>query len=321
MASYQSAAGRHSGRLSLALALSAAILLLEALGGVLTGSLALLADAGHVLADVAGLSLALLAIWFARRPASPRNTFGYYRLEILAALANGLLLLGVAAFILLEAWRRLGHPREVASAPMLALALLALAANLTSLKLLHGTGEHSLTLQAASLEVGADALGSLAVVVAAVVIHLTGWESVDTLFSVALALFMIPRTLHLLQATVQVLLEATPAHIELRELERALSRVPGVARIHDLHVWTITSGFVAMSGHAVLVQPSDANQVLAALRGVLERDFGISHSTIQLERAGPAGAEPCTDEACVVFDTTARDSARSPSAPPAVPSR
>jgi cobalt-zinc-cadmium efflux system protein len=291
---------RPVGRLLLVLALTTLFLVIEVAGSLLTGSLALLADAGHLLTDVTGLGLALLATWFARRPASPRNTFGYYRLEILAALLNGVLLLGVAVFILYEAWERLGQPAEIASTPMLLLALAGLGVNLIGVRLLHGAHEHGLHVQAACLEVVADALGSLAVVVAAVLIQVTGWALIDTLFSIGIGLFIVPRTVRLLSAAVQVLLEASPAHIDLDALERALARVQGVLRIHDLHVWTITSGFVAMSGHAVLDHPSDAVRVLASLRAVLERDFGITHSTIQLERLTGGDADPCPDETCVV---------------------
>jgi cobalt-zinc-cadmium efflux system protein len=289
--------GRPVGRLLIVLALSAILFAVQVVGGIVTGSLALLADAGHLLTDTTGLGLALLAIWFARRPASPRNTFGYYRLEILAALANGLLLLAVAAFILVEAWERLNSPRDVQALPMLALA--GLAANLVGVRLLHAEAHHSLNMQGAFLEVVSDALASVGVVAAAVIIQLTGWTVVDPLFSVGIALFIVPRTVRLLMAAVHVLLEATPTHIDVAAIEESLGQVAGVERVHDLHVWTITSGFVAMSGHAILNGRRDPGEVLAALRSVLADEFAITHSTIQLERRTPDGEELCADQSCV----------------------
>jgi len=287
-------------RLLIVLTLSGILFAVQVVGGIVTGSLALLADAGHLLTDTTGLGLALLAIWFARRPASPRNTFGYYRLEILAALANGLLLLAVAAFILVEAWERLNAPRDVQALPMLALALAGLAANLVGVKLLHADAQHSLNVQGAFLEVVSDAVASVGVVAAAIVIQLTGWTVVDPLFSVGIALFIVPRTVRLLMAAVHVLLEATPAHIDMAAIEESLGQVAGVERVHDLHVWTITSGFVAMSGHAILSGRRDPGEVLAALRGVLADEFAITHCTIQLERRTFNGDELCADQSCVI---------------------
>jgi cobalt-zinc-cadmium efflux system protein len=279
-----SAAGRHRGRLLVVFALTLAVLLAEVVGGLLTGSLALLADAGHMLADLAGIGLALLAIWFAGRPASPQRTFGHYRVEILAAVVNAVLLLGVAAVVLFEAWRRLRQPPEVAGAPMLAVAVVGLAANAASTWLLrHGQAE-SLNLRGAYLEVIGDLLGSAAVVVAAATIALTGFDAADPIASGLVGLLILPRTWRLLRDAVDVLLEATPRGLDLDEVRRHITEAPGVIGCHDLHAWTITSGMPVLSVHVVIEDQAVPGAVLDRLGACLSGHFDIEHSTFQLER-------------------------------------
>jgi cobalt-zinc-cadmium efflux system protein len=281
-----SAAGAHRGRLVAVFLVTLAVLLAEVVGGVLTGSLALLADAGHLLTDLAGIGLALLAVWFGSRPASLERTFGFYRAEILAAVANALLLVGVAAAVLVEAWRRLADPPEVASGPMLAVALAGLAANAVSMWLLRRGQAESLNLRGAYLEVLGDLLGSVAVVVAALVIGLTGWRAADPVASGVIGLLILPRTWALLRDAVDVLLEATPKDVDLAEVRRHILDTPGVAGCHDLHAWTITSGMKVLSVHVVLADGAAQGPVLDRLGACLGDHFDIGHSTFQLEPAG-----------------------------------
>jgi cobalt-zinc-cadmium efflux system protein len=279
-----SPAGAHRGRLLAVLAIGLAVLSVEVAGGLLTGSLALLADAGHMLADVAGLSLALLAVWFAGRPATPGRTFGWYRAEILAAVVNAVLLLGVAVLVLAEAWRRLQDPPEVAGGAMLAVALVGLAANTASLLLLRRGQAESLNLRGAYLEVLGDLLGSAAVIVAAAVIALTGLRAADPIASALIGLLILPRTWTLLREAVDVLLEATPAGLDLEEVRRHIREAPGVVDCHDLHAWTITSGMHVLSVHVVIEDQAVPGVVLDRLGACLAGHFDIEHSTFQLER-------------------------------------
>ena len=279
----QTAAGRSRGVLVGSLVITGGFLLIEAAGAVWTGSLALAADAGHMLTDVGGLVLALFATWIAARPPTPAKTYGYYRVEILAATVNALLLLAVAGFILVEAYQRLWAPREVLGGPMLAIAVGGLAANLFAAWLLRHDAQQSLNVRAAYLEVLGDALSSLGVVVAALVVMRTGITVVDPLVSALISVFIVTRTLRLLKQAVNVLLEGTPAHLNLGEIEDAMVRVPGVRRVHDLHVWTLTSGREAMSAHAVVDDVRESERLLETLHAVLHARFGIDHTTIQLE--------------------------------------
>ncbi len=277
------AAAAHRRRLAAVLVLSLTALVVQVVGAYLTNSLALLADAGHVLTDVAGLSLALLAIWFAGRPPTTARTFGYLRLEILAAVANAVLLLGVAAFVLLEAWRRAGEPPAVASGPLLAFALVGLAANLVGLVLLRDAQRHSLNMRGAYLEVLGDLGGSAAVIVAAVVIAITGWNGADVVASVLIAALILPRTWALLREATDVLLEATPKGIDMDHVRQHILDAPGVVDCHDLHAWTITSGMNVVSAHVVLADGADPAKALDSLSECLAEDFDIEHSTFQLE--------------------------------------
>jgi cobalt-zinc-cadmium efflux system protein len=261
--------------------------LVEVVGGLVTNSLALLADAAHMLTDVGGLGLALFAAWMSRKPATPRRTYGYYRVEILAALTNAVVLFLMAFFILYEAYRRFREPPEVASLPMLGVAAVGLVVNLIGIRLLRKASGDSLNMQGAYLEVVGDLLGSVGVLVAGVVMLTTGWYYADPLFGVGIGLFILPRTWGLMRQAVDVLLEATPAHINLAEVEKALLGVEGVAAVHDLHVWTITSGIEAMSGHVVLsggAAQAAADAVVERAAAALMEKFGIGHSTSQVER-------------------------------------
>lgn len=280
-----SAAATHRGRLVAVLLLNLAILGVEVVGGIAANSLALLADAGHMLTDVAGVGMALLAIWFAgRRPTSER-TYGYLRVEILAAVTNAFLLFGVAAFILYEAWRRLSEPPEIASGLMLAVALVGLAANAASLFLLRTAQHESLNMRGAYLEVMGDFAGSAAVIVAAVVIAATGWAPADIVASAVIGLLILPRTFALLRDATDVLLEATPRGVDIDHVRQHILDAPGVVDCHDLHAWTITSGMNVVSAHVILADGADAAKALDALCACLSDDFDIEHSTFQLETA------------------------------------
>jgi cobalt-zinc-cadmium efflux system protein len=282
---HASAAAAHRNRLVMVLGLSVVILVVEAAGAYASNSLALLADAGHMLTDVSGISLALLAIWFAGRAPTRDRTFGYLRLEILAAVANAVLLFGVAAFILYEAWQRLTAPPEVASGLMLAIALVGLGANAVSLVLLRDAQRDSLNMRGAYLEVLGDFLGSGAVIIAAIVIGATGWTQADAVASIVIALLILPRTFALLREATDVLLEATPKGIDMDHIRQHILDAPGVIDCHDLHAWTITSGMNVVSAHVIVADGADPAVTLGALCECLSDDFDIEHSTFQLETA------------------------------------
>jgi cobalt-zinc-cadmium efflux system protein len=275
-------------RLAVTLALTGLVMVVELIAGFWTGSLALLADAAHMLTDAAGLALALFAIWIAHRPPTPAKTYGYYRAEILAALVNAVILLVVAGGILTEAWKRWWAPGEVLAGPMAAVATLGLGVNVLSAALLHHGARASLNVRAAYLEVVSDALSSLAALVAAAVMLTTGWTGADAVASALIALFIVPRTWGLLRQAVNVLLEGTPPHLELAQIETAMCAVPGVRRVHDLHVWTLTSGREAMSAHVVVDDVGQSERLLESLHAVLHARFGIDHTTVQLETEPPA---------------------------------
>jgi len=282
---HRSAAEANRGRLAAVLLLSLAVLGIEAVGGIAANSLALLADAGHMLTDVAGLGLALLAIWFAGRPATSGRTFGSLRIEILAAGVNAVVLFGVAVVVLAGAWRRLAEPPEIASGLMLGVALLGLTANAASLFLLRDAQRTSLNMRGAYLEVMGDFAGSAAVIVAALVIVVTGWTQADAVASALIGLLILPRTVRLLRDATDILLEATPKGIDMDRVRRHILEAPGVVDCHDLHAWTITSGMNVLSAHVVLGAGADPAVTLDALCACLSDDFDIEHSTFQLETA------------------------------------
>lgn len=285
------ARGRDRRRLLTVLVLTALVLLIQAVGGFLTGSLALLADAGHLLTDVVGLGLALFAMKVAERPPTEERTYGYHRVEILAALANGAVLVGICFFILYEAAERFRNPPEVASGAMLALGVLGLLANLAGVVLLRAGSKESLNVKGAYFEVLSDLLSSLGVIAAALVMWTSGWYYADPIASAAIGLFIIPRTWSLLREAVHVLLEGTPAHIELAAVRRAIEEVPGVDCVHDLHVWTLTSRSHVLTAHAVLMPGASDADVLGAIRETITARFEIGHVTIQVERQGCNGDE------------------------------
>ena len=275
---------RHKGRLWTVFALTACFLAVEVVVAVSTGSLSLLADAAHMVVDAGGLLMSLLAVWFAERPATPAKTYGYYRVEILAALVNGVVLCLLAVGILVEAYERIWEPPHVPGLPLLIVAGVGLTVNLIGVALLKTGASESLNVRGAYLEVLGDAASSAAVILAGAVILLTGWSIADPLASGAIALLILPRTWTLLRQAVNVLLEGAPAHLDVGEIESALCAAPGVKRVHDLHVWTLTSGREAMSAHVVVGPDTAADRMLEELHIILHARFGIDHTTIQLER-------------------------------------
>ncbi|HEV3293273.1 MAG TPA: cation diffusion facilitator family transporter [Streptosporangiaceae bacterium] len=290
------ATGRHRGRLSAVMAISAGIAAAEIAGAVVSGSLVLVADAAHMAADAAGVGLSVLAAYVAARPASGRATFGYARAEILAATVNALLLFGLAAFIIAQAVQRLAAPPPVGSGVMIVFGLVALAGNGVSLLLLRRGRTESLNVRGAYLEVASDTFGALAVIVSGVVILTTGFLLADPIASLAVALLILPRTWRLLRDAVDVLLEASPRGVDLTLVRAHMTGLAGVTDVHDLHAWTITSGLPVLSAH-VVVDPAvlAANQsaaMLDALQDCLRGHFDVVHSTFQLEPAGHAEHEP-----------------------------
>ena len=279
-------------RLALVLVLSALYVVAELLGGLFTGSLALLADAGHMLADVGALALALFAFWLAERPAGAARTFGWRRFEILAALANGLVLGLVALGVAFEAVERLSAPRPVLGLLAFAIASGGLAVNLLGMLLLRHGRERSLNLRGAWLHLLGDALGSVAAMTAGLLIWAFDWRVADPLASLAIAGLVLRSAWSLLRETVDVLLEAAPPHLDVDELRAALVAEPGVASVHDLHVWTITSGMVSLSCHVHCTAEADGHTVLVRLQGLLRQRFDVHHATLQIEPAGFEEAAP-----------------------------
>ena len=269
--------------LATTLALSAAYMVAEVVGGIAANSLALLADAGHMLTDVAALGLSLFAMWAAQRPVTRERTCGYHRIEILAALSNGATLIAIAILILVEAVRRWRNPPAVAGGLMLLIACGGLVVNLVALRLLRGGRRENLNVRGASLHVLADALGSVQAIAAGALIVAFGWRWADPTASVLIAILVAYSSWGLLRDAVGVLMEGTPGGLDVDEVDNAIMATPGVRALHDLHVWTITSGFVALSAH-VVVEPDCPDDVLWHIRTVLRERFDITHSTIQVER-------------------------------------
>lgn len=277
----RASAGRR--RLTIVLALTAMYMVAEAVGGWVTGSLALLADAGHMLADVAALTLALVAVWFASRPATPRKTFGYYRLEILAALINGVTLVLISLLIIYEAYHRWTEPQPVKSGVMMIIALGGLVINGVGAYLLHGHHEEDLNVRGAWLHVIGDALGSVGAIIAGALMFFYGWYQADPLFSFIISLLIVWSSWNLIRESTNVLLEGTPAHINLRAVEETILETEGVEDVHDLHIWTITSGREALSAHVIHLETASPPELLSELRNKLHTRFGVDHLTIQME--------------------------------------
>jgi len=272
-----------------ALVLTCIIAVVEAIGGWLTGSLALLSDAGHMWTDVSALGLALLAAWWAGRPANRKRTYGYVRLEILSALVNGVMLLAITVFIVIEALERLKRPTPVLLGPMALVATIGLGGNLLAMGFLHSG--HSLNTRSAVWHVLGDALSSVGVLVGAAVMALSGWHWVDPLISIGISAVVVVGGWRLLREAVDVLLETVPPHVDVDGVEKALAGIPSVIAVHDLHIWTVGSGMVALSAHLVVDEPSACENdtiLVAAKRALVER-FGIDHSTLQIESQALAG--------------------------------
>ncbi|MBS1952839.1 MAG: cation transporter [Cyanobacteria bacterium SZAS-4] len=276
------------------LGLTGAFMVIECITGFLTGSLAMFADAGHMLSDVAALLLSLLAVWFASKPATPGKTYGYYRSEILAGFFNALALVVLSLVIVYEAYRRFSAPPEVQGMPVLIVAALGLTMQLVSLAMLKKSADASINSRAAYLEILSDSLASVGVIVSSLIIIFTKWYAADPIISGLIGLAILPRTWLLLSECINILMEGTPGRIDLSSLREAITSVPGVQGVHDVHVWTITSGLDAMSGHILIDSSAPAEEVLTSVTKILNDDFDLHHTTIQVEQLVCKG----TSESC-----------------------
>lgn len=287
-AAHDHTAGANQRSLKIALVLTTAFLFVELVGGIVTQSLALISDAAHMFTDVAALAIALMAIRIAKRPADDKRTFGYHRFEILAAAFNAMLLFGVAVYILYEAYLRLKAPPDIQSTGMLVIAVVGLVVNLVSMRVLRSGQDSSLNVKGAYLEVWADMIGSVGVIVGAIVLKFTGWSWVDSVVAVLIGLWVVPRTWTLLKSSVNILLEGVPEDVDLDKVKETLLAVPSVVSLHDLHVWSVTSGKTTLTVHLVTDFNANAEkEVLPEVRKRLAKDFGITHITVQCE------LEPC----------------------------
>jgi cobalt-zinc-cadmium efflux system protein len=292
-----SSTGQNRKALWITFGLTFSFFLVELFGVYWTKSLALLADAGHMFTDVAGIGFALFASWIAQRPASVRKTYGYYRVEILTAAANAVLLFGISGYILYEAYQRFQAPPEIVSTPLLFIAIFDLIMNIVGMLQLHKGSKESLNVEGAFLEVASDALGSIGVIIGALIIHFTKWYYIDPIIAALIGIFIIPRTWKLLMKSVNILMEGTPEGIHIEEVEKEISSIDGVKLIHDLHIWTITSGVNALSGHVVVTKDmtlKDSQALLDKINSRLEEKFHIEHTTLQFEPHDSDQAN-CTD--------------------------
>jgi cobalt-zinc-cadmium efflux system protein len=270
-------------------------LIIEVVFGIISNSLALLADAVHMFTDSSALALSAFAAWKVRQPAPPDKTYGYYRLEILVALLNGIVLLASTLYILYEAYQRFRSPQTVIGLEMLVIASIGLLVNLGGVFLLRPAADENLNVQSAFFEVAKDAFGSVGVMVAAAIVLTTGWPYADPIASVLIAIFILPRTWNLISQAVEVLMEASPAKIDIQEVEGAIQDIDGVDYVHDLHIWTITSGFISLSVHIVLSQHINRSQqqdILDQINQRLMAKFGIAHTTVQIEYRDLQDTEP-----------------------------
>ena len=272
--------------LAFVFALTTAFLAVEVVGGLLTGSLALLADAAHMASDAVSLGLALFAVWLAERPATPRRSFGYKRAEILAALANGVTLVVVSVWIFVEAFARLQDPTPILGGWMMAVAVVGLAINVTGAYVLSHSGGESLNVEGALRHVMADLFGSVGVIVATGVILLTGWRYADPIISVVIGVLILGSSWKLLRESTNILLESTPKDVDAEKVGRKMASIPGVQEVHDLHIWTITSGFPALAAHVLVGASENCHARRRDIEAVLARDFGIEHTTLQVDHAG-----------------------------------
>lgn len=281
-----SSAHAHRRELATVLTLTLAFAGVEAVGGLLTNSLSLLADAAHMLTDVGGLAMALIATWLAQRPPTPERSFGYYRVEVLAAAANAVFLLFAGGYVLYEAFQRLQDPPDVVSVPVIVVAAIGLVVNLIGVRILHSGAQTSLNVEGAFLEVLSDMLGSIAVLVAALIMWLTGWYYADPVASIVISVLIVPRAWHLLRSATHVLMEGAPPDVPLTDVESALLALDEVEQVHDLHVWTLTSGLNALSAHLLVRgvdDPAESQRLLEQVSALLRERFGVEHTTIQLE--------------------------------------
>ena len=275
--------------LAWALAITVSFTIVEVVGGFLTGSLAVLADAVHMLSDNVALALALAAVWLAAKPATPERTYGYKRAEVLVALANGVTLVALAIWIFVEAIRRLESPETVLAGWMLAIGIVGIGVNLAAGIVLHRAREDSLNVEAAFRHVVADLLGSLGVAIAAVIILATGWLEADALVSILIGVLVLSSSWSILRDATTILLEGAPKGIEVRAVGERLAGAPGVVEVHDLHVWTITSGFTALSAHVLVGRGEDCHQRRRELEHLLGEEFAITHTTLQVDHVGDTG--------------------------------
>jgi cobalt-zinc-cadmium efflux system protein len=286
------AGARHAGALTTAFVLTVAFSVVQVVTGLVTGSLALLSDAGHMATDAVGLGMALAAIHMATSARDhPQRTFGLYRLEILAALANAVLLFGIAAYVVVEAISRLDEDRDVASTPVLVVGTIGLAVNVVAFLLLRSGARESLNVRGAYLEVVSDALGSVAVIVAAIVWGVTGWEWVDPLIGAAIGMWILPRAWRLGRDALRVLVQAAPTHLDVAALRDDLAAIDGVVDVHDLHVWTLTSEMEVATAHVMVAAGTDSHGVLDRARHVLAERHGITHATLQVEPDDHGGCD------------------------------
>jgi cobalt-zinc-cadmium efflux system protein len=280
-----SAGAKHNKSLKIVFAITASYLIIEVIVGFMSNSLALLSDAAHMLTDVGGQALALFAIWMSSKPRNNRKTYGYYRTEIFSALINALVLIFISGYILYEAWQRFKEPPAVAGIPMLIVAVCGLIINLVAMKILKAGSTESINIKGAFLEVVSDMLSSVAVIIAGIIILATGWLYIDPIMSALIGLFILPRTYNLLKESVDILLEGVPKDVDYAAVEKFIAEKPGVLSVHDLHIWTLTSGINALSGHIVMNAETNLlaiSEVTSSIKNELVTTFKITHTTIEV---------------------------------------
>jgi len=282
-----SAGAKHNKSLKIVFVITASYLIIEVIVGFISNSLALLSDAAHMLTDVGGQALALFAIWMSSKPRNNRKTYGYYRVEILSALTNAIVLIFISGFILFEAWQRFKNPPAISGIPMLIVAFCGLLVNLIAMKILSAGSKESINIKGAFLEVVSDMLSSVGVIIAGIIILATGWLYIDPIMSALIGLFILPRTFKLLKESVDILLEAVPADIDYASVEKCIAERPGVQSVHDLHIWTITSGVTALSVHVIMKEETGFTEISDLVTNIKEHlasEFKIMHSTIEVHK-------------------------------------
>lgn len=283
-----SAGAKHNKSLKIVFAITLSYLIIEVIFGFMSNSLALLSDAAHMLTDVGGQALALFAIWMSSKSRNNRKTYGYYRTEIFSALINALVLIFISGYILYEAWQRFKEPPAVSGIPMLIVASCGLIVNLIAMKILRAGSKESINIKGAFLEVVSDMLSSVAVIIAGIIILATGWLYIDPIMSALIGLFILPRTYNLLKESVDILLEGVPKDVDYAAVEKFITEKPGVLSVHDLHIWTLTSGINALSGHIVMTAETNLSaisEVTSSIKNELVTTFKITHTTIEVHVA------------------------------------